>query len=139
MQNLLKSATVAVFALQLLSPPQTIAMDTHDLDSSGCWFGNFPEVTMMKKRNAALHYHVHHDLNDQPVQGLHLTLEGPQGLRATWMNPAALDPSSEFNPVCIYGAERSNLSRVVDAYFYTYTAGKRMWKKPWLIVFLLHV
>ena len=101
MQNLLKWATLAVFALQLLSPPQTIATDTHDLDSSGCFFGNFPEVTTMKKINAALHYHVHHDLNDQPVPGSAPGLGRAAGLESNVDEPGGSGPLQPVQP-CVH-------------------------------------
>ena len=120
----LKSTLAALALLQLLLLQlATIPASAHDLVGGGCILANWPEeMRLMEKRNAALGYHVQR--NDKPVQGLHLALEGPQELRATWMNPAAPTPSSKFAPVCMYGAEGSSLSRVARGYFYTYTAGR---------------
>ena len=135
MRNLLRSTLAACALLQLLSLPLALATAVYEGDNGGCSLGDFPEVVELMKKNAALRYHAVH--NDQPVQGLHLALEGPQGLRATWMNPAS---SGKFTPACLYGAEGSNLSHVVSGYSYTYTAGKRTRKRDiWLTVFLTHL
>ena len=117
MRNLLLKSTLAASALllQLATPTST-----HDLRGDGCFPGEWTEeMRLMEKKNAAVGYHVQQ--NDEPVQGLHIALEGPLGLRATWMNPLR---SGHFNPVCLYGAGGSNLSHVATGYFYTYKAGR---------------
>ena len=155
MRKLLKStlaaSTVALpLLLQMLLLLMSLAsrpVTAHDLMGGGCLVADHPDMVRLvldwnRKRPARPQHPFRYDppqhvrREDRPVQGVHVALEGGQGLRVTWMNPAAAptrsplrsglggNTNTTFAPVCLYGARGSSLSRLASGYFYTYTAGE---------------
>ncbi|KAK7114361.1 acid phosphatase type 7-like isoform X2 [Littorina saxatilis] len=113
---------LATFATLLLVFGTT-RVSTHDLVGGGCLLARFPDDLLQQLKQESNFLYPPSPPSHAPVQGLHLALEGSEGLRVTWMNPARPSIGGKFYPQCMFGPEGSNLSHVVSAHFYTYTAG----------------
>ena len=118
----IKAAAILPLLLLLLQATHT---STQRL-GGGCLLSESPGVQkLMKKLQRPVPLYQGYPCSPDPVQGVHLALDGPQTLRVTWMNPVAPE-SGHFYPVCSYWAEESgNLSYVAKGQFYNYTAGRR--------------